>query len=131
MMSMVQRLTACVSSLLLSVCSLMRTPNATEKNEHLNGNFDGVVFDLHREEVAHRLLVKQAVVRQIAVQRAEVRDALIVLDVRAEGRDRPLMNRTETLSTDVRSRIVSRCVELKCLLTFCRSSFLVLSKDEV
>ena len=37
------------------------------------------------------------------------------------------MNLTETLPTDVRSRIISRCVELKCLLTFCRSSLFSLS----
>ena len=44
-----------------------------------------------------------------------------------QGDDVPLMDGTETLSTDVRKRIVSRRVELKCLLTYCRSSLFSLS----
>ena len=43
-------------------------PNATEENEHLNGTFDGVVFDLRPDEVAHQLLLEPAVVHRRAAQ---------------------------------------------------------------
>ena len=68
-------------------------PNATEENEHLNGNFDGVVFDLRPDEVAHQLLLEPAVVHKRAGQRADVHSALLVLGERAAGRCRPIDER--------------------------------------
>ena len=42
--------------------------NATEEDEHLYGNFDGIVFDLRLDEVSHQLLLEPAVVHRRAAQ---------------------------------------------------------------
>ena len=89
-----------------------------EADKQLDGDLDLVVLCLRSHEMPHQLIVEPVVVHEPSEHGEEAHSALLLsLTIEPHGEAVPLRNGTETLSTDVSERVVSRRVVLKGFLT--------------